>query len=904
MDEHGLLQKQKEKYEIKIENKEQQEDAAFKVELKQDELAKEKQAPAALPEEQEYQYEKKQGKSARGKKVPNYVLKNKRKKLKQNEKDEKIKLIDDKLSATFAEWDERLEEEDDFSVLKYPVMSDLEKEHEVVKETIVKQHTFKKDEVITRTVVTDKEKKVSDKKAIAKRMKLYTDELDTKKVRARADVSIDDKKLLDYRTFEQLSEFAPLLEKEDSLSKLCSSYGKAKQKYKGNVDAKNEENADKVYREEVCPVLDGLTASIMKMDASSFKIGSDEELAKNASELESMSRALSAYMGILGKEAKYKEYLFSRKVKDGSESWGDKLLKQLDRLSAVSEYYRLRRLVIEDEYYINHANEEIPLQEEKDDPIAVKRLKKNMRASVMAAGNLSRIFRKTGVELPTFKDSDMAGILTKYSYENKETDEKKHRESAERHLLDITSSDQYIRDLEKTRYLQPPFWLQNALTMDPEEIKKKKLNKDAGFVGGSAHTDMPMIMNYIKKTGNQDLYDRIMDMKNKKMKGGPWGESPNFEGGDELLADITISDSWNRSMFAYSSEYNYRRTDDEILEMMDILSIQKDKEKWNEIKKDPQAFAFYESAYKEMLMKNVSIIYSSAKRMSETICGKLLTLHTADLIQQMTAEIRSVIMNTAIISNITEKNNAERLEKLFKENDLDGRYFFDMEGLMDMDALSTANFKLNAVGNAYIDLLMKGSNFIGDEESARKARIKIFGDDDFYTKVIKPEYEANKKQAVKEGFSGSDNKIISWYLIHHPEYMTIEKLNTKVDDVYVFQHDLKNGYSSFYTGAEEKYRNMIKNKKIDLPSEEEMKKYEQSLKDRKLFAMRADAEDDPKPEEDVKIGKTGLTIKWRVISENRKNDPYGLNLVRNGLEELVIKDKDGKTIIRSGQDQL
>lgn len=911
---HDELYKQKQQYEIKQEHieEQQQNNVAFQNVQMQQEMNGQNMEPAEIPEEPQYQFEKKHGKKLRGKKVPNYVLKNKRKKLQLQTKENKLNLIDEKLNATFAEFDEKLEDEKEniFGTLHCPSMSEMERQHEAVTETIVKQHTFKKDEVITRTVVKDKETKVSQKKAIAKRMKLYTDEMDITKVKARAAVDINDKKLLDYHTFEQLSEFVPLLGKDESLSKLCSSYGKAKQRYKGNLDSKNEENAEKVYREDVCPVLDTLTVTIMKIDASSLKLTPDGDMVQNASELESMSRALSAYMGLIEKEPKYKEYLFSKKTKDGNGTWGDRVLKQLDRLSAISEYYRLRRIVIEDEYYMNHANEEIPLQEEKNDTIALKRLKKNMRASVMAAGNLSRIFGDVDVAIPIFKDSDMAGIMIKNSYENKEKDEKKRLQAANRHFDRIFGQDKYVRDMEKERYLQPPLWLQNSLTMDTEQIKKPKINKEAGYGAGAANTDVPMLNNYLKKTGRLGLLNRINEMRVQKTKTNHWGDSPKFSGKDKSLSKITISDHWDRCMWAYSTEYSYLRTDDEMLEMMDILSLQMDAEKWAEIQKDPQAVAFYESAYREMAMKNVSIIYSSARRMSETIMGKFLSLHTADLVQQMNTKIRSVIMNNAVISNITTPDNVNLLDKLFKENDPEGRYYYDKEGLLDMNGLAPANMRLNYVGGEYGSLLMKSTEFddSGDEEKieiAKKARIKIFGDDDFLENTIKPEYEENRKSAEKEGFPHDDKGMISWYLIHHPEYMTVEKMNTKIGDTYIFQDSFVGGLSALYCDTENEYRNMITKKKIDLPSSEEMDNYEQSLKDRNLCAMRADNSLDPEdPDTDVKIGKTGLTIKQKEISKNRKKDPYGLNLVRNGLKELFMKDENGKTIMRSGKGQI
>ncbi len=898
MKDHGQLFEDKKAYEIKQEEEVKEQEPVLKNGvINQEELANQAEEnkveePVEIPEEKQYQFEKKSAKKGKGKKVPNYVLKNKRKKMRKQVVADMLSAVDMKLNATFEAWDNKKADED----FNYPITEALELEHEEITETIVKHHTFKKDEVITQTVVVDKEQKVTEKRAAAKKLALCIDDLDKSKVMARSAVDINDKKLMDYRTFEEFSEFAPLLGKDERLSKLCSTYGNAKKHYKTNVDGHNEENADKIYRQEVCPVLDVLTDTIMKIDATSFKLGSDAELAKNATELESMARALGAYTEILQKEPKYRDYLFSKKYKDTNETWGDKVLKQMDRLSAVSEYYRLRRLVIEDEYYQEHANEEIPLEEKKGDTIALKRLKKNMRASVMAAGNLTRVFKTLDLPNPVYKDYDMAGILTKYHYQNEETDEAKRKKVAEKHFQAIASSNQYIRNMENERYLQPPLWMQNCLTLDPEEIKKKGNNKDAGWAGGSSLTDIALVDNYVKKKGKTNLYNKIDEMRKKKSK-GEWGGPPNFIGGDKLLQDITISDNWDRMMKTYASEQSYRRTDEEILEMMDILSIQKDEKKWKKIKEDPEAVAFYESAYKEMLMKNISILLSSTLRVDQTIGVKFLTLHTIDLVQQLTPELRSAIMNTSIITNITGGNNMELIDELFKNNNKDGKYFYDPESLRDVNAMGTKNFRLGIIGTTYSNIIFEMS---GEEEEVdffKKANEALFGSRDYYSMVILPEYDANRQQAEKEGFDRSGRKVVSWYLIHHPEFMTEEKLNLKVDGKYIFQKESADSYRNYLNANEGEYRNIILKKKVDIPSAEELEKYEKSLKDRKLFAMRIDRPDDPEPDKDVKISGTNLTVKQRQISENRKKDPYGVNLVKNAMDEMVVKDAEGNVVI-------
>ena len=131
------------------------------------------------------------------------------------------------------------------------------------------------------------------------------------------------------------------------------------------------------------------------------------------------------------------------------------------------------------------------------------------------------------------------------------------------------------------------------------------------------------------------------------------------------LEKIDVSDHWQRTRTAFVKEYVYGKSDEEILEITELLSIQRSKEwtdtsgkkhskNWSDIAKDEDAKAFYESAFKEMAKKLIFSVYAAGKRVAETVAIKVAILHPTDLVLQMTQDLRDVLTNVATISNIVD----------------------------------------------------------------------------------------------------------------------------------------------------------------------------------------------------------------------------------------------------------
>ena len=112
--------------------------------------------------------------------------------------------------------------------------------------------------------------------------------------------------------------------------------------------------ADKKTREDA---LDILTEDIMETDIN-INVVNDEDFAKNAGMLEMISKKAIAYDALLKANPGYKKKLLNR-VPGNALSDLERVERRLDRMFAISDYYRAKKLLLTDPHYILHYNEEI-----------------------------------------------------------------------------------------------------------------------------------------------------------------------------------------------------------------------------------------------------------------------------------------------------------------------------------------------------------------------------------------------------------------------------------------------------------------------------------------------------------------------------------------------------------------
>ncbi|MCR5775720.1 MAG: hypothetical protein K6G42_11610, partial [Lachnospiraceae bacterium] len=112
--------------------------------------------------------------------------------------------------------------------------------------------------------------------------------------------------------------------------------------------------ADKDSRYDI---LDSITIELMGMNTD-IKIASDEEFARSSDELEQISRKAVAYDKLFKANPGYSKRLMN-KTSGSTDSDLKKVNDKLDQMLAISDYYRARKALMTDPYYILHYNEEI-----------------------------------------------------------------------------------------------------------------------------------------------------------------------------------------------------------------------------------------------------------------------------------------------------------------------------------------------------------------------------------------------------------------------------------------------------------------------------------------------------------------------------------------------------------------
>ncbi len=127
-----------------------------------------------------------------------------------------------------------------------------------------------------------------------------------------------------------------------------------------NDNALAEQYADIKKREAL---LDKLTREIMQEDISIKKALSDDDLVKNADKLERISARAIAYKKLLEANPDYQDRLRNRAVGNRLSDL-ERVNNYLGHMLDISDYYRARKLLITDPYYVLHYNDEISANKE------------------------------------------------------------------------------------------------------------------------------------------------------------------------------------------------------------------------------------------------------------------------------------------------------------------------------------------------------------------------------------------------------------------------------------------------------------------------------------------------------------------------------------------------------------
>ena len=104
-------------------------------------------------------------------------------------------------------------------------------------------------------------------------------------------------------------------------------------------------------------LIDELTREIMEMPVD-LQVTTDRQFAEKAGDLEKISQKAMAYDRILRENPEYLDRLQNRGLTNDKSDL-DLVMEKKDRLLAISDYYRARRVLITDPYYVRHYDEEL-----------------------------------------------------------------------------------------------------------------------------------------------------------------------------------------------------------------------------------------------------------------------------------------------------------------------------------------------------------------------------------------------------------------------------------------------------------------------------------------------------------------------------------------------------------------
>ncbi|MBO6215904.1 MAG: hypothetical protein J6N76_10335, partial [Lachnospiraceae bacterium] len=137
-------------------------------------------------------------------------------------------------------------------------------------------------------------------------------------------------------------------------------------------------------------VMDRITRQLLAVKLDNIDMSTDEKLVESTGQLEEITQKLSGYKSLIEGDEAYKERL--RGIADGDGTLLDKVQRQMRELSAVTEYYRVRKLLITNPYYMSHYHDEISPVYKNTDSKEQKEASRLVLLSIECARRMKAVF--------------------------------------------------------------------------------------------------------------------------------------------------------------------------------------------------------------------------------------------------------------------------------------------------------------------------------------------------------------------------------------------------------------------------------------------------------------------------------------------------------------------------------
>lgn len=599
----------------------------------------------------------------------------------------RYRLLDEKESMTAFSLD-------DMRMPKVPDLSEMKEAHIQRYQLVEKKKGYFKTEVESVPIQKPDEMQVEKKQE--NKTKLTSVEFQNRDYIRKAEqkISMDSKKKLDFHTVMDISAFYE--EFGDNMEAAVNSYSES-------IDGKRA-------------VLDKMTESILSFDIGKLDLSSDDAVIKNGMTLECLTNKVKSYKKLLDANPEY--------VSDMG-SLHDEIKKKLSSLTDVTNYYRIRKCIIQDPTYASHKNSELPLEINQDDDFATAHIKKLLRASFILSKRLN-IAKGNNSDMPELS----AVLMETKEYQNKWD---KILDEKDKSKVDAGIEDE-IENLERESAYVPPEYMKIRLDNIPTENNDKHLAK---FFSHTGEMEVGMEMGK-EREGFDKLYKNLTDNIPKSV-------DASFDDATTFNGHLKVANGLSRDFSNFVSIFRDFMSADEVYDLANALVLSRSKEYLEKYKNDPDAKRYCEEKYKDAVMRYSEVYYKMAKQMENAMGDIIYHIHPVDFIMQLNSKLVNAIAMVSGIVNLGDRQFDEWKDFVNKENK-DKRYNIDPDEKKRVEHMPSALVMMfNNYNGAMTDAITEG--YVSEEK--KKEFIA----------------EAKKKTNVK-----SDGQRLKHYLLEHPEF--------------------------------------------------------------------------------------------------------------------------------------
>ncbi len=627
---------------------------------------------------------------------------------------------------------------------------------------VTAKHILKDDETVTENIhYYGSSEKLEEKRKENAEM-LHAGRFVTKDLKAeyRRGTDIGVKAAVGYRSFQQLSQFFPAFMQDgvnkDAFNEMVSKYGK-------QTDAP-----------ERFEVMDKLTEKIMGINPSDFDFSSDSAIAQKASSFDSMHTMVEAYRELIEDNPHYVQLLKNTKNDDEADSYFDKVSKQMEKLTAMSDYYRIRRMIMSDPEYIATGGD-VEQEIKETDTKGTRHFKELLRTSYHLASNLNRVLGANDIDVPVPLEGQNELSKTVYGKldEAVKINKNEYREAGNHATEYALRRENIIRDeldrLEREQDKKADPQMRNCLgkitdisrTVKVFDEKKgkyveKKVKHSTPFIGGygcitpgfleSQTFHDGYIQNRDVRPGLQERLKAIAQkMCNNSLSHDAHYPSKKYP---ELARKVEAMDNIVRMVQKLMLELNDDISDSEIVEFVETLLVSNSKDFFNRHAADEKRakgqqlspeeqnlapigedeFSYYEDAYTEATMRSFYRHNALFEQVEQSLGAKALLLHPVDLAIKYPEVVQRLVNTNITITNIIKDNAKQPLmsfiNKYNQNHTKRNKYKLDAQKFVDCaDLYGSITFKLtffthvkSYIANLYLKAC--GNDMIIDEYSS------------------------------------------------------------------------------------------------------------------------------------------------------------------------------------------